>query len=322
MKKIIFCMMALFTAMLFADEVAKSYSVYDFKASFKRIEPVLTTFKATDVNPRHLSYIVANDTIKGYLVLPECCDAIEGGACVACGDVSGFGLDADGESVAYFYIVRGGEKYETASLIRVKADAIYATVFGRGANSAYIDSDKENEVFKKIKNASLTMTCTFPEDMFETKGYPTNLPTIGMRNLDYGFLGFTCLDGLIVFTGFGNATPTVKSKNDVAFCGGSVKVAKCIKITSISGTLTGMFNYGNAALCEDCDEFAMTDPCDYYSGRYKAPVSGTWTLKYNGSFSAKKVLLQEDIEAILMKAMKKNEILDLEESDSSEEGGD
>ena len=309
MKKTIMCVFALCMSLAFADEAALSYAVYSFKAVFKRIEPVLTTQNANGVNPRHLSYKVASDTLKGYLVVPDCCS---GSGCVACGEVNPFGCDDYGESLSYLFIVRTGEREEKDALIRVKADDIFGTVFGQGANSAYIGTNKEDVVFQKLTKASLSMTCEFPEGMFEKRFYKTSMSTNGMRELDYGMLGLTCLDGYVIFTGYGTATPLVKKTTEISFCSEIENSTKCIRISSINGTLTGMFNYGNNALCDVCDEFGITDPCQYYLGVYKSPVTGTWMLKYNSALSSHGFKSLDELETFIMKNMKKNEVVDAE----------
>ena len=309
MKKTIMCMFVLCMSLAFADEATLRYAVYNFKAVFKRIEPVLTVQNANGVNPRHLSYKPVSDTLKGYLVVPDCCS---GNGCVACGESNPFGCDDEGESISYLYIIRGQEREEKDALIKVKASEIFGTVFGQGANSAYIGTNKEDAVFQKLTKASLTMLCEFPEGMFPTRFYKTSMSTNGMRELDYGMLGLTCLDGYMVFTGYGTATPIVKTTVDISFCTETTSSTKCIRISTINGTLTGMFNYGNNALCDVCDEFGITDPCQYYLGVYKSPVTGTWMLKYSSALSSHGFKNLEDLESYILKNMKKKEVVDAE----------
>ena len=320
-KMILFVVCAMLCTVAVAQEVTQSYAVFDFKVTFKRIEPVLSTFKATGVNSKHISYNLVTDNIKGYLVVPECCDAIAAGACTSCGDVGHFGCDELGESLSYLYLARGGEKQEKTTLVKVKADNIVATVFGVGANSAYIGTDKEDEVFKKLRKSSLSMLCIFPEGMFAPRPFPVSgADTTGMRDLDYGYLGLTCLNGVVMFSGYGTATPVVKSSASYGFCSSSVTSIKCLRISSVSGTLTGMFNYGNTALCLTCDEFSITDSCAYFNPEYRSPVTGTWTLRYNTSLSGKKITDETELEALLMKNLNKKQVLDVEfMMDSKEE---
>lgn len=313
MKKMIAILFALATVCVLA-ETAQSYAVFEFRATLKRIEPVMTSQKATGVNPRHLSYTLTNDTIRGFVVLPECCDAIEAGKCTSCGDVSNFGCDESGEPVTTLYIYRQGEKNEKATLVKVPADEIFATVFGQGANSAYIDSDAEDVVFKKLTKSSLTMKFSLPEGLFESRPFKvsSNLYTGGMRDLDYGFLGYTCLDGEIIMSGFGTAKPTVKTNATYGYCESTSSSVKCLKLQSVTGNLVGKFNYGNTALCLECVEWSLTDPCFFYAPIYASPVTGTWTLRYNQSLSGKKITDESELEAILLKAASKKNILDAE----------
>ena len=311
MKKAIVLFAMLCMCMLFADEYQKSYSIYTFKATFKRIEPVLTVQKSNQVNPRHLSYKLVSDNLKGYLVLPECCDAVEAGACVSCGEVARFGRDDFGESVTFLYIVRGGERQEKTYLVKVKANEIFSYVFGQGANSAYIDTDRDADIFKKLRQASLGFECEFPEGIFQPRTWLEGSQASGMSILDYGFLGFTCLDGYVTFMGYGTADPVVKSSTKVSVCNGpETTTVKCVKPTSISGTITGMFNYGNTALCESCYEFSIVDACMWTKAVYESPVTGTWNLKYNKSLSGRKITLQSELEDLLLQQAKKEEVLE------------
>jgi hypothetical protein len=307
-KSIAFAMMFLCASILFAE----SYAVYNFKASLKRIEPVLTIQRAGGVNSRHLSYRTVTDTITGYLVVPECCDASDNGGCVTCGNSSLFGKNELDESNTYLYIFRKGEKIEKNSLVKIKADYVFASVFGQRYNSAYNGSNAEDAVFKKLKNSSFAMSCVFPEKLFDAKFYGTGTPTNGMRELDYGMLGYTCLDGTMFFTGYGSASPIMKKTEDIGVCYSEIKTVKCIRITSVSGNMTGMFNYGNPAICETCDEWAIVDPCSYYEPVYQSPVSGTWMVKYNSAISERKFKTREEIEDYLKGIVKKKEIIDCE----------
>ena len=313
MKKLVLFALCILCTVAVAQEVAQSYAIFDFRVTFKRIEPAMYTLKADGVNSKHISYNLVSDNIKGYLVVPECCDAVAAGTCIPCGEGVPFGCDETGESVAYLYLVRGGEKEEKTTLVKVRADTILATAFGLGANSAYIGTNKEDEAFKKLKKASLTMTVKFPEGMFAPRPFNVKgADTTGMREMDYGYLGLTCLDGDVTFSGYGTATPVIKSSATYGYCSSNVTSVKCLKISSISGTLTGLFNYGNTALCLSCDEFSITNPCTYFDPEYQSPVTGTWTLRYNTTLSGKKITDEAELEEKLLKSAGKKQILDAE----------
>ena len=76
----------LFTAILIAvvstSVFAAEYYVYDYKASIKRLDYVLTTKKVSKVDTVIQKYKVASDTIKGYIVVPACiyCTTAQDGA--------------------------------------------------------------------------------------------------------------------------------------------------------------------------------------------------------------------------------------------------
>lgn len=279
-----------------AVETAQSYAIYNFKASFYRIETYLKSISAEGVNPKHLSYTKRSDTLKGYLVVPECCDAIKNGACAGCGEVNEFGNDQYGDTTAYLYLYLGSDSKQKTNWVKIKVADIYATMFGRGYNSTYVGTSKENAVFKLANQASLRFTCGFAADIFPKKKY---VDGNGVREMDYGMLGLTCLDGYIEFAGFGACSPIIQTTYECSFCVSKENTIKCARITSISGSMTGEFNYGNIAICDTCDEAALTDPCAYYNFKYAAPVNGTWTIKYNTSASKMGFYKLEDFETFI-----------------------
>ena len=94
----------LFTAILIAvvstSVFAAEYYVYDYKASIKRLDYVLTTKKVAKVDTVIQKYKVASDTIKGYVVIPACiyCTTAQDGA------DSSIGMESEG------WFVRVGDK--------------------------------------------------------------------------------------------------------------------------------------------------------------------------------------------------------------------
>ena len=97
-------MKSLFTAILIAvvsiSVFAAEYYVYDYKASIKRLDYVLTTKKVSKVDTVIQKYKVASDTIKGYIVVPACiyCTTAQDGA------ESSIGMASEG------WFVRVGDK--------------------------------------------------------------------------------------------------------------------------------------------------------------------------------------------------------------------
>ena len=94
----------LFTAILIAvistSVFAAEYYVYDYKASIKRLDYILTTKKVSKVDTVIQKYKVASDTIKGYVVIPACiyCTTAQDGA------ASSIGMESEG------WFVRVGDK--------------------------------------------------------------------------------------------------------------------------------------------------------------------------------------------------------------------
>lgn len=295
-------------SILFADEIKPSYAIYDFKATFTRLEPRLTSFKADGVNPKHLSYVTVKDTLKGYFVVPDCCNAAENGECPACGFAE-FGYDSEKNIDSYLFLYRTSEKQEKDILFKICLTDIEARMFGLGFNSAYINTNAETKVFKKGTKCSLSMTAEVPADIFEKRAF-TNLSGNGVAEIDYGFLGFTCLDGYIDFAGDGSCKPIVKVTEDCSVCSTTKTEIKCVRVTKITGSLTGNFNYGNTGICEICDEWSLTDPCSYYESKYSAPVWGSWSVKYNTTKSNLKLNDISEVENALKAYTNKKVLVD------------
>ena len=259
--------------------------------------------EAKGVNPRHLSYQSKSDMLKGYLIVPECCDAVENGLCVGCGEVCEFGKDNEtGDVVAWLYLYLNSDKEETDKFVKVRLADIYATMFGKGFNTAYIGTEKENAVFKKGTESTVSFIAKFDDAIFPKRPFiKSEKAGNGLAELDYNMLGFTSLDGVINFSGFGRITPYVRSTTSLSFClPPETNTVKCARISSVSGSLTGEFNYGNLGLCESCEEYGLTDPCAYYNNNTAAAVSGTWNIKYNTKISKMKFYTPEDFEAFIV----------------------
>lgn len=311
MKKLIAITMLMLATVAFAE----GYAIYSFRASIKRIEPVLTVQKANCVNSRHLSYKQVNDTLDGILAVTDCCveSKNDAGYCASCNAGTGSISTGATPAKAVLYIVRKGDKDEKETVVKVEAKELLATVFGQGFNSAYIGTNAEDAIYRKLNKASLTMAFDFPAGLFADRKYPTKFATTGMRDLEYGLLGLTCLDGRITFSGYGATARNISTTTTIGFCESSTTSTRCVRIANISGSLVGMFNYGNTALCETCFEFSIVDPCNLYGGLYQSPVSGTWSLKYNSSLSGKAVSDASDLDKIATEYLKRKDVIDLTE---------
>lgn len=144
---------------------------------------------------------------------------------------------------------------------------------------------------KAAKEAWLVLTYDVPKlsiDGEEVKVYP---PVKGLATdddcsepINYGFLGYLCLNGNVSNAGFGTVTTTsTKASTTVGFCGSKVTdAASCIAINSISGSTIGYFLYNGF-----CTEHpALFDICTKEAGLTKyAPMAGTFTFKLNASAS-------------------------------------
>ena len=300
LKKVLFVCCALVCVGLFADRL---YDVYDFKCTFKRIEPVLKSIKADGVNPWHLSYKTVSDNLMGYIVVPTCCGDEE--ICVDCGEGDLWGKEDYDQKAAYIYVYRRGEANEKTLLFKAPIE-LKGGVFGEGYNDAYKDSDKAEAIYKKARQGFVSIV--FDVDAFEELSRPY---VEGSREIEYGFLGFTSMDGTFVMTGFGNVTPNVKkTKSTQNLCGSTPATSfLCFQMNNFTGNMVGSFNYGNSALCDSCDESSIFDPCLYTERKFNAVVNGTWTLKLNKTYS-KKYSEIEEVDEFALKKLNKKEIKD------------
>lgn len=300
LKKVLFVLCVLVGLSVCADRL---YDVYDFKCSFKRIEPVLKSIKAEGVNPWHLSYRTVNDNLVGYIVVPTCCGNEE--ICVDCEVGDRWGKEFYDQKAAYIYVYRRGEAKEKTLLFKAPVE-LKGGVFGDGYNDAYNTTDKAEIVFKKANQGYVSIL--FDVDEFEelSRQYVE-----GSRIIEYGFLGFTSLDGTFVMTGFGTVTPNIKKTNGTyGLCGSTPGTSfLCFQMNNFSGNMVGTFNYGNSALCEACDEASIFDPCMYLDRKFNAVVTGTWTLKLNKAYSKKYATIDE-LDAFALKKLGKIEIKD------------
>lgn len=300
-KKLLVVCFALASMAVLAEA---AFDVYDIKCAFKRIEPVLRTIKAEGVNSYHLSYKTVSDNWMGYLVVKSCCGDAD--ACAECGDSNIFGKDENDETTAYIYIYRKSEKKEKDLLFKAPV-LVAAGVFGDGYNDAYIDTPSRDKILKKAKQGYLSVVIDI--DAFEELSQEY---IAGSRDIEYGFLGYTCEDGTMILAGFGAVDPvTKKTAATSSLCGSTPATTSfCYQLKSISGSMVGSFNYSNTALCESCDETSIMDLCDYlFTRKTNATVNGTWTLKINNALS-KKYMTIEEIDEVMLKKCGKAEIKD------------
>lgn len=285
--------------------------VYDYKATFKRLNPIYKIRKENKVDYVTESYGVSSDTLTGFVMLPVCNDCVDPLVRVP--------IDSSiNPHNGHAYLTRKGDKYsKTANIpfvVKVDVDARSA-IFGKSAYILGTDpADTTPSNAKQLKSAWMNLQYTIPGPVNATltpppapqtvvdPGHkiPANLEVkklqVNPKNpLDYIWYGFMGLDnkhgGFVNNSGFG----TVKilsgsSSSALGLCGPTVtKTPECRLIQSISGSTLGEFGYQGI-----CNGIPMWDLCapdadGQTGGKWQpppyafatAPIAGTWTLKLN-----------------------------------------
>ena len=297
MKKTLIAMLiAVVSTSLFAAD----YYAYDYKASIKRIDLVVTYKKKTAIMQK---YKVANDTIKGVVLIPICANCLaQGGAAASIDSTSnnGFsdlaGKESDGNPIPSLgWFIRVGdklsEKYGKA-YVAFDTDVFVSTAkFGAytlGKNPAPQDRKNNKLAWMKLGYA-LT-------DNNEQIGVEAIEKRFSDETVDYRFLGVSNSDaGYVVNTGFGTVKPTSETIEHFNPCDGASNpdVYSCDMVISITGTLCGgpQFDammdlnvptdpYYNGF----CNTTPMWDLCNEATDHF-AVICGTWTLKYNAKLT-------------------------------------
>lgn len=293
-------MKKLLTAILlgaFAVSASAQYLIYNYKASFKRVDPVyqkvsyaFDSYSSTkkDFTGYFDTFQVASDSLNGYLIIPACDD------CLTPADAAAFGWDDFGSGDDTSYTAA-----DPTLLVTRKGDKLYKTVWYFD-NSVYVDAAMFNKgVALRIPTGGDTLAGT-PSSIKKIKtawgilSYSINntlntTQTISMKGMTsnqtttYGFLGYQSMGGSIDSTGFGSVSViTNDGSTTIGFCGNTViPGTQCIAVNKISGSIVGGFGYAGL-----CAAPPMFDICDY-TGVGGAPISGTWSLSINKSLSTK-----------------------------------
>ncbi len=279
MKKTLIAMLiAVVSTSLFAAD----YYAYDYKASIKRIDLVVTYKKNTAIMQK---YKVASDTIKGVVLIPICANCQETGGAET--------------SVAYEgslgWFIRLGDKLSEKignpyvafdSAVNVNAAKFGAYTVGRET----VPFDPKNNKLAWMKlgyaladNNADQIDVSWLEKRFS--GEPVDYRFLGASNSDAGY---------VVNTGFGTVKPTREVNQTFYPCTGltDAQIYSCDMIISITGTLCGgpQFDIMMDEAPTDplynglCNTTPMWDICEE-DLEHHAVICGTWTLKYNAKLT-------------------------------------
>lgn len=290
--------LAAFLICAFGISAMASSVVYNYKASFKRIDPV---YKVRTIQGEHgkqkavtESYGVKKDTIDGFVILPIC-EECEGDLESSVEDFNGVG-----------YFTRKGDKLsKKANLPFVLKTEVWAeaAIFGK---NAYIVGYPENgnpSDIKQLKSAWMGLSFGFPG---AGEVDPNTFIDSGLlikqapgEQVWYGFLGLdNYLGGYVDNAGFG--TVKVVSHSEAAslgFCDADPGSSySCQFINNVSGSTIGWAGY--EGLCGNTPMWDLCSPDEERMVKY-APIAGTWSLKYNKALSGVNDDAKED--AILKK---------------------
>lgn len=244
MKKTLIAMIA---AAFCVSSAMAQVLVYDYAASFKRIDVTQKTLKNGSKKTHYDSPKVASDKFTGYMVID---------ACKQCGGEM-LKSTAD-DNAAVVYITRKGDKNK--SNVYRAVGTFNANMFGANAawlNGKYVFADKT-----KFTDASGFLAFPFSWGQI----------------LNSGFLGFDqqAADAICYHGGYGKVTVKTVKTPVVINCEDDVLVTSCAAVKNLSGSMLSNVLYTGV-----CGEF-LFDVCDQ-SIDHDAPIPGTFTLKLNTS---------------------------------------
>ena len=246
MKKTLIAMIA---AAFCVSSAMAQVLVYDYAASFKRIDVTQKNLKNGSKNTHYDSPKVASDKFTGYMVINACEQC--GGAMVK--------STAD-DNTAVVYVVRKGDKTKGFKNVYRAVGSFNANMFGANAawlNGKYVFGDKT-----KFTDASGFLAFPFSWGQI----------------LNTGFLGFDqqAADSTCYHGGYGKVTVKTVKTPVVINCEDDVLVSRCVAVKSLSGSMLSNVLYTGV-----CGEF-LFDVCDQAID-HDAPIPGTFTLKLNTS---------------------------------------
>jgi len=304
--------------------------VYDYKATFKRLDPQYKIRKLDGMKKVVESYAVKSDSITGYIVLP---------LCEACGDgkmKAAFTDPMTNTPIPAFYsysllnnpypsfsgvgyFVRKDNKLiKNAGIEWVAKTNVWANAAIFGKNAYVIDTDIEQAPFtkgkykvKNINNAWMALDFGIPDHLdYNDKGYEGDLFIKGITtnkndDTDNIFVGFLGLDHMglvtspvkVINRGFGTVKPIGQSEAySMGLCGNPTDPGwSCSIIQSISGSMLADVKWAGT-----CGVTPMWELCDPTKPAVKSTlIAGTWSLKYN-----KKLTESSDKEGDILKKLK------------------
>lgn len=276
-----------------ASVAQAQYLVYDYKASIKRIDSLVSDIKYSadvyDVNKIAAvtnwdSYTTAGDSLVGFVVIPECC------GCGSCGEGSDTSVPyGDGFAV----LTRKGDK--TGSVWQLPA-IVSAAVFDKGVGtrpaSDYLSGGPTS--MKSLKQVWMDI-----EFAFEDAGLTYVHPKCGV--VGYGFLGIGSTWGEFEHAGFGKAASTVTTTTGSC---NDVSTYTCVMVQTCSGSV--VIDAGYAGLC---GEPPMWDICSFDSEADPnagmtipdAVAHGTWSVKLNTKLTQQFNAGSGDVELLFQK---------------------
>lgn len=258
--------------------------VYDYKATFKRVNPVYKVRTVSGAKYVTESYNVSSDQIKGYVILPLCTD---------CNGAATTSINNTGVA----YLTRKGDKYSKDNTLPFVLKTPARTVSAIFGNNAYIlgttPPDYTPSAVKDLKSAWMMLSFAVPNNGVNVIDSAELVSQAGGYGVWYGFMGLDHIAGGVVNNnGFGSARVLTNSQAaTLGWCGGLPgSSTSCQMVQSISGSTLATFGYNGL-----CNSTPMWDVCstDTVAGwtigmanvSGVAPIAGTWTLKFNNSLS-------------------------------------
>ncbi|HOG52035.1 MAG TPA: hypothetical protein PKY10_15720, partial [Lentisphaeria bacterium] len=251
-------------------------AVYDYKATFKRIDPI---YKLRTVDPDGAgsltkaqyvteSYGVKSDTITGYVVLPICLECLNG----ILESSEDFTVTQNTNFYPFAYLVRKGDtltkkawpgdtvtaKYVAKVPVFAKAAIFKSTVFTvpmTGSSTPAVSVPKTMSAWMTLDYEIPTASGAFlnPGHVIAkaASNDPANMLIYGFLGLDNNYGNWDVWDvyyageGYVLNKGFGTASiVTTSTPGSIGVCSANPgSSSSCNIITSISGSTVGEFGY-------------------------------------------------------------------------------